>query len=77
MKKTDELLNQDDAARILGVRSQTLASWRFNNRGPRYLRVEGSILYRRSDVESYLRECAVSPEPRPYRLRDRREAAGA
>ena len=76
MKRTDELLNQDDAARILGVCSQTLATWRFNDRGPRYLRVEGSIRYRKSDVELYIRKCAVTPKPHLYRFggRYRREA---
>jgi len=64
MTATNELtdfLTTADAARLFGLQPITLHLWRRRGRGPEYLRLEGKVRYRRDDLESYLRECKVTP----------------
>ena len=66
-KQSDELLlNGDEAARVLGVRAGTLAQWRFRGIGPSYLRLGGTIVYKRGVLEKYLRDSVVTTD-RPVR----------
>ena len=37
--KPDELLSTNQAARLLGIRPQTLRKWRLIGKGPRYVRL--------------------------------------
>ncbi len=54
---TDQLLTADDVAEILGVSTSTLAKWRqTGNPELRFLRVNGRIRYRESDVEQFLED---------------------
>lgn len=49
------LLDTAAAAAVLGVRPQTLAEWRTNGRGPRFIRVSARrIRYRRTDLDAWL-----------------------
>ena len=43
-----------ELARLARVAEGTLSNWRLRNAGPPYLRVEGAIRYRRSDVAEWL-----------------------
>lgn len=47
-------INPQEAARRLGVEPSTLANWRWNGRGPRYIRVGGRIRYRLMDLAHWL-----------------------
>jgi predicted site-specific integrase-resolvase len=54
-------LNDVEAARYMGVSPHTLRSWRRNGKGPKYIRIEGRILYLQSDLDAYLMEHRVDP----------------
>ena len=50
------LLTTDQAAGFLDVHPATLATWRSEGRGPRYLKVgERNVRYRRSELERWLK----------------------
>ena len=49
-----ETLTNEETAALLGVRPQTLLTWRCQGRGPRYLKVGRRCYYRRPDVETWL-----------------------
>lgn len=38
-----------------GISRRTLQRWRKDGRGPRWLRIEGRVLYRIADIEQYER----------------------
>lgn len=50
------------AAALLGRAPKTLANWRSEGTGPRYVKDGASILYRMVDLESWLEAHAVEPE---------------
>ena len=47
-------LDEAEAAAVLGVHPRTLANWRSQRRGPRYVAVGRRRVYRISDLEEYL-----------------------
>ena len=51
----EDLLTSDELAEILRLRPTTLANWRSASRGPAYFRIEGTVRYRISDVEKWLK----------------------
>jgi predicted site-specific integrase-resolvase len=56
-----KLLNESETAAYLGLRPETLATWRSTNRYRLpYLRVGRAIRYRPSDVEKFLKERTVA-----------------
>ena len=60
---TDGLLNARAAADFLDVHPVTLANWRVDGQGPKFLRIgPRNIRYRRSDLLTYLEESTVEPE---------------
>ena len=57
-----ELLTAEEAARLLRVKVQTLAAWRYTARYPlRWIRCGRSVRYRRSDVLEFLNKQTVTP----------------
>jgi len=54
-------MNVVEAAHYIGVSPHTLRSWRRNGKGPKYIRIEGRILYLQSDLDAYLMEHRVDP----------------
>jgi excisionase family DNA binding protein len=52
----DELLTGDELAAYLGRPAKTLANWRSARTGPAYIKVGGTVRYRRRDVEAWLDE---------------------
>lgn len=55
-----ELLDPIETAGLLGVSVDTLAQWRSQCRGPRYIKLERRLIrYRLSDLEIYLAAHAV------------------
>jgi hypothetical protein len=60
----DQLLTQEQAAVIIGVKPPTLAMWRHKGKGPRYHKVGRSAYYRAADIDSWLNEQAVIPVPK-------------
>ena len=46
-------LNQVELARRWSLSHRTLERWRWEGRGPQYLKIGGRIVYRLSDIEAY------------------------
>ncbi len=46
-------LNQVELSRRWSLSPRTLERWRWQNIGPRYLKVGGRVIYRLEDIESY------------------------
>lgn len=52
---SDKLLHDFEVSRILGVSINTLRNWRYQNKGPKFVRLEGrSVMYQQNDVEQYI-----------------------
>jgi len=51
----DGRLKSDDAARYLGNETKTLAMWRLQGKGPRYVKVGGRVFYYRDDLDAFIR----------------------
>lgn len=54
------LLSTSQLAAELGIAPQTVRNWRVAGRGPRGVRIGGSVRYRRADVDAWLTEQAES-----------------
>ena len=51
----NELLNDNRAAELLGIRPQTLAAWRSNGRYKLpFVRIGRCVRYKRSDLEAFV-----------------------
>lgn len=69
------VLNEREAAGYLGLSVHTLRKWRRFRRGPRFVKIPGGeragrgnagrVLYRRSDLLSYLEALTVPTEEPP------------
>ena len=56
MTAHQQLLTTDQTAEILDVHPATLATWRSEGRGPRYLKIgQRNVRYRSEDLERWLR----------------------
>lgn len=52
----ERFLTTEDLGELFGIHPKTAAAWRIQGRGPRFLRISGgTIRYRQSDVEAWLR----------------------
>lgn len=47
-----KLLTEKEVAELLNLQPATLRTWRYNKRGPKFVRVEGAVRYRLEDVLS-------------------------
>lgn len=64
----DPKLLPKQAAKQIGVKTETLATWRFLKSKPlKYLRVGGRIFYLQSHIDEFLAGCVRSglPEAKP------------
>ena len=55
--KATSLLNESQAAKVLGVSVRTIQGWRVKGGGPVFLKLgngRGSVRYRLEDIEAYL-----------------------
>lgn len=50
-----DYLSPRAAAAMIGVHTKTLEHWRQDGQGPAYSRHSNRVLYRRADVEQYIR----------------------
>lgn len=50
----DRLLWPEEVAEMLGVPVGTLANWRYQGRGPAFVKVGRHVRYRRSDVVRWI-----------------------
>lgn len=56
-----EIISPQEAARLLGKSARTLERWRTEGAGPAYIRVGGTVSYRRADIAAFLRASRVEP----------------
>jgi excisionase family DNA binding protein len=71
----EPLLTPVDVAEELGVPVSTLANWRYQGLGPRYLRIGRHVRYQAADVDKWLERQRVRhtrPVPLPHALGDPR-----
>jgi Helix-turn-helix domain len=50
----DEVIGEQEVARMLGVAAATLRNWRLKNRGPVFFKAGASIRFYRRDVLAYI-----------------------
>jgi len=55
----ERMLTEKQVAAMLNINPATLNNWRQQGKGPKYVKVGGSIRYRYTDVELYLEKNAV------------------
>lgn len=58
---TPKHFDQQDLAERWGIPVRTLAAWRYQGKGPAYLKIGGAVRYRLEDVEAYENENLVEP----------------
>ncbi len=73
------LLNESDAAKSLGLTPRTMQAWRWEGKGPAFVRVSSRcVRYRVTDLESWaadLVQTSTSDTPTRRELNTRGEAA--
>jgi hypothetical protein len=50
----DELLNDTQTAKILGLAKGTLAVWRVKGKGPAYVKIGANVRYRYASIIAYI-----------------------
>jgi hypothetical protein len=50
----DELIAATSAAKLLHVQPATLTCWRYEKRGPRFVKIGRFVFYRRADLSEWL-----------------------
>jgi predicted site-specific integrase-resolvase len=50
----NKTFSHKEAARYLGVASQTLHNWRHSRKGPNYIKLGSKVIYRLVDLDAYL-----------------------
>lgn len=64
-----QMLAEGDAARIIGVKTSTLRSWRARLSGPAFHKMpglRGAVRYDIRDIEAFLLECRQTPSVRAF-----------
>ena len=56
-----QLLTEAQAADLLALKPDTLRRWRYQGRGPTFVRVGASVRYRITDVERWIAANTVQP----------------
>ena len=57
-----DLLNESAAAEALQIRPKTLCRWRFERRGPAYVKIGGTVRYRRADLTDFVARNRVAQD---------------
>ena len=55
----DAVFNEAQASQFLGLSVRTLQAWRVSGCGPKYLKMQRSVRYRRNDLAAFAEQCAV------------------
>ena len=63
VENKEEILDSREAARFLGLKgARVLERWRYEGRGPTFLRMtHGIVRYRRTDLIEFLKRSTVTP----------------
>ena len=57
-----DLLKQKEASKYLKISTNTLATWRHEKKGPKFIRTGRYIKYSKEDLDSYLKKNTVKTE---------------
>jgi hypothetical protein len=57
----EPMLPEDEAARELKVKPQTLGAWRHRGQGPAFVKIGKLVFYRPSDIRRYVESRVVRP----------------
>jgi hypothetical protein len=57
----EPMLPEDEAARELKVKPQTLGAWRYRGQGPVYVKIGKLVFNRPSDIRAYVASRVVRP----------------
>jgi hypothetical protein len=63
MSDSLEVLNTRETARYLGVSEVFVKKRRRLGKGPRFYRIGGRVIYKRTDLDAFLEAHAVEPRP--------------
>lgn len=56
----EELLTREEAAKILGIRPNTLNIWKMKGKPcPPHYKINGSVRFKKSDVLAFIESCKV------------------
>lgn len=58
---TIDLITEDEAAAILGLKKATLQQRRWQKQPPAYVKIGRFVRYRMEDIAAYLDSCVVHP----------------
>jgi hypothetical protein len=72
----DAGISNERTAEILGLRPQTLATWRSKGRGPKFRKSGRRVEYTPRFIREYQQSCVRAPEPATVR-RQRRVASAS
>lgn len=61
----NSLLNEHQAAELLGIKMRTLANWRRRGRGPAYVKLHQQIRYRPGDLATFVAQRVMHPLTHP------------
>lgn len=51
-----------EAAKYLGISKTSLANLRYANKGPKYVKIGGRLIYYKTYLDDYLEKCTINPE---------------
>jgi predicted DNA-binding transcriptional regulator AlpA len=61
-KKSMIYLKEVEAAKVLNMNKQTLANWRYQGRGPAYIKLGKAVRYQYADIEKFITENRICPQ---------------
>lgn len=53
---TEQLLDEQDVAKLLKLSVHTLRQWRSAGRGPNYVKLGSNVRYRPNDIDNWITE---------------------
>ena len=65
MELLDELITEVDVAKKLRVSLACLRRWRFERKGPQFLKIGSLVRYRTVDIQSWLKSLPVGGSTQP------------
>lgn len=54
LNNDEKFLNEKELANILNIKPETLRNWRWDGKGPIYIKIGSNVRYRMSDVQDFL-----------------------
>ena len=61
----EQLLKDEDVARITRMSVASVRRWRLEHRGPRYIKIGTSVRYRLGDVQKWIRSQPTGGKVKP------------